>query len=97
MMKSEFDERVIAIVGKPGFLPVSDENWTIINQVYTFHPAIPEQGGKEKMAQLYVIFGMTVIKDMEARATLISHLEAKRLNVRMSLETIEQEIKEASN
>lgn len=95
-MKEEFEERVKAIVGKTVFSPIPDEDWMVINQVYTFHPAIPEAGGKEKIAQLYVGFGMTVIKDMEVRATKMSHLESRKLNARMLLEAVEEEIKELS-
>jgi len=96
MMKSEFETHVREMVGDTVFTRVSDEDWIRINQVYTFHPAIPDVGGKEKIAYLYVNYGMTVIRDMEKRAITISLLEGRRFETQAKLNQIDEEIQAIS-
>ena len=62
----------------------NDEDWKIIEFVYTFHPSISETRGKEQIAYLYKTFGMRIIKDMiqtakraEAMEKELSELRAK--------------------
>ncbi len=47
---------------------VSNENYAIIEKVYTWHPSIPEVNGKEVIAQLYSLGGIEVMKDMLPKA-----------------------------
>lgn len=47
---------------------VSDEDYSTIEYVYTWHPAINEVNGKIQIADLYMNYGMTVIEDMMERA-----------------------------
>lgn len=61
MMKHEFESRIGA--------EVTPEEYAIIEHVYTWHPSIPNVGGKDILAQLYKLGGMTVIMDMEDSAT----------------------------
>ena len=95
MVQKEFDERVKSIIGEEAFTPITKDNLEVINQVYTHHPAIQWPNGKAEMVDLYVKFGMTVIKDMEARANKISELKSKLINARRIVEIIEEEIREA--
>lgn len=62
MMKHEFESRIGA--------EVSPEEYAIIEHVYTWHPSIPNVGGKDLLAQLYKLGGMTVIMDMDGSATI---------------------------
>lgn len=62
----------------------NDEDWKIIEFVYSFHPSISETRGKEQIADLYKTFGMRIIKDMiqtakraEAMEKELSELRAK--------------------
>lgn len=58
-----------------GGLPISDENYKIIDFVYTHHPAISEIHGKEQIVNLYKEYGMAIIRDMYDRAKRASELE----------------------
>ncbi|MFR2881303.1 MAG: hypothetical protein ACLTC8_10385 [Lachnospiraceae bacterium] len=60
MMKHEFEERFGS--------EISDQNYKIIETVYTWHPAIKGVDGKDQIATLYKTGGMPLIKSMlEAR------------------------------
>ena len=48
----------------------SDEEWEIIQKVYTFHPGIPDVNGKKVIASLFNIGGMGIITDMLPAADL---------------------------
>lgn len=61
MMKHEFESRIGA--------EVSPEEYKIIEHVYTWHPSIPNVGGKDVLAQLYKLGGMIVIMDMDGSAS----------------------------
>ena len=63
MMKVEFEQRINA--------RISQEDYAIVEHVYTWHPAIPNVGGKDKISDLYLIGGMDVIRDMDRRAVEI--------------------------
>ena len=67
MMKNEFEK----LVGKM----VSDEEYSTIEYVYTWHPAISETEGKDQITNLYMNYGMTVIEDMVERAGRMENLE----------------------
>jgi hypothetical protein len=60
MMKHEFEERIGA--------ELTPEQYEIVERVYTWHPAIPNVGGKDKLAELYRLGGMDLIEDMDNRA-----------------------------
>lgn len=60
MMKHEFEERIGA--------ELTPEQYEIVERVYTWHPAIPNVGGKDKLAELYKLGGMDLIEDMDNRA-----------------------------
>lgn len=63
MMKHEFEERVGG--------EISDQNYEIIETVYTWHPAINEVGGKDQIATLYETGGMPLIKSMLEAANIM--------------------------
>jgi hypothetical protein len=46
----------------------TDFEWDVIHTVYQYHPAIPETGGKEKLAQLFALGGFGLISDMSRGA-----------------------------
>jgi hypothetical protein len=58
MMKNEFEDHIGHAV--------SDEEYSTIEYVHTWHPAISETEGKAQIAKLYTDYGMTVIEDMVA-------------------------------
>lgn len=67
MLKNEFEN----LIGNP----VSDEEYGIIEYVYTWHPAIADVGGKTQIVNLYTYYGMTIIEDMVERAGKMKKLE----------------------
>nr|DAU50069.1 MAG TPA: hypothetical protein [Caudoviricetes sp.] len=46
----------------------TEEEYKLIEYVYAFHPSISETEGKQQVAYLYENFGMSIFRDMEARA-----------------------------
>lgn len=67
MTKQEFEERIDGTV--------SEKNYSIIEKVYTFHPAISNTEGKDQIAQIYKIGGMSIIRDMVKTAEVAAELE----------------------
>lgn len=62
MMKSEFESRIGA--------KVSQEIYAEIEDVYVWHPAIPEVGGKEKIAEIWKMGGIGLIRSMAESAKI---------------------------
>lgn len=60
MMKEEFEK----LIGKN----VSNEDYKIIETVYTYHPAISETDGKKEITELFKMGGMRLMKDMVSTA-----------------------------
>jgi hypothetical protein len=56
-------------VGLTAYQP-TDEEWEIIQKVYTFHPAIPDVNGKKIIAGMFKLGGMGIITDMLPAADL---------------------------
>lgn len=80
MMQHEFEDRIGA--------ELTPEEYKIVERVYTWHPAIPNVGGKDKLAEIYKLGGMELIEDMDIRAI---HLEAEYESICDKLhENIEQ-------
>lgn len=52
MQKQEFEERIERTV--------TDEQYKVIEEVYTWHPSILNTSGKDEVAELYKSFGMTI-------------------------------------
>lgn len=73
---------------------ISDDDFKVIELVYTFHPAISETRGKEQIALLYTTFGMTVINDMKPRALKARELESKIAKARADYENAMKEYSE---
>ena len=67
MMREEFEK----LVGEN----VSNEEYRIIDYVYTWHPSISGTEGKQQMAYLYTNFGMAVINAMVEGADIAEGLE----------------------
>lgn len=61
MMKHEFEQRIER--------ELTPEEYKIVEHVYTWHPAIPNVGGKDVLAQIFKLGGMTVMLDMDGSAT----------------------------
>lgn len=59
MTKQEFESRIDA--------EVTPEQYAVVEHVYIWHPSIPNVGGKDILAQIYKLGGMSLIEDMDAR------------------------------
>lgn len=84
MMKHEFEERV--------GVEISDQNYEIIETVYTWHPAINEVGGKDQIATLYETGGMPLIKSMLEAANIMMDLDKERRQAMRRMEEIRRRI-----
>lgn len=85
MMKDEFEK----LIGKT----VSDCDYSIIEKVYTWHPAIDEAKGKDQIATLHETGGMPLIKSMLEAANIMKNLEKERQEAMRRLEKINSRIK----
>ena len=65
-MKNEFLERLRSIPGHETD-DISADDYARVEYVYTFHPSIPNVGGKDTIAYLYAFGGMLVVNDMYPR------------------------------
>lgn len=84
MMKQEFEK----LIGKE----VSEEDYSLIDRVYTFHPAISETEGKKQIAILYNAGGMSTIRSMLETTDIMLELEKELSNARMILERVKTRI-----
>lgn len=80
MMKAEFEE----MIGKS----VVDEEYKVIEAVYTWHPAINDTTGKDQMKTLYTQFGFGVIRGMLPVAEKMEKLDGERRELLAQLDTI---------
>ena len=60
MMKYEFEKLIEQ--------EVSQKDYEVIEFVYTWHPDIPDVGGKQKIADIWKVGGISLIKDMKRTA-----------------------------
>lgn len=68
MLKEEF----LQLIKTPA---PTESGWELVQTVYTFHPSIPDVGGKEKIALLWDIGGIRLITDMLKTAERVRNLE----------------------
>lgn len=80
MMKAEFE----AMIGKS----VTDEEYKVIEAVYTWYPAINDTTGKDQMKTLYTQFGFGVIRGMLPVAEKMEKLDGERRELLAQLDTI---------
>lgn len=85
MMKQEFEN----LIGHP----VSEEEYSTIEYVYTWYPKISETEGKGQIAKLYTEFGMPLIEDMVERAGKMEKLEGDLRRTQTQLTAIQDRIK----
>lgn len=72
---------------------VTDAEYKQIEHVYNFHPCISETCGKSQISQLYMTYGMAIIKDMTLRADHMLALEGKKKQLRHKMEEVNDEIR----
>lgn len=82
MTKQEFE---VLLTGEK---TVTDEQYKVIEYVYTYYPAISDITGKDQIALLYDVFGMTIIKDMYPRAHRADVLEKELRAARTRLDNL---------
>lgn len=72
----------------------SAEDYKIVEQVYTWHPAIADVGGKRQIAEIYVHGGMLVIRDMLPRAQKAEEYDRKIRAIRKDISGMEQQVRD---
>lgn len=83
MTKQEFEQRIGA--------QISRQDYNVVEKVYMWHPLIPNACGKDKIAELYKLGGMTLMQDMFARA---QQLEQKDTDLRREYATLREKREE---
>lgn len=87
MDKEEFLE-------KAGCKTINDDDYQIIEFVYTWHPSIDAVKGKTQVSILYVNFGMRIFKDMYATAEKAKNLEEQLQALRAQERKLKNEYEE---
>lgn len=82
MNKQEFEERINS--------NVSNEDYTIIEYVYTNHPSISDVNGKDEIANIFKIGGMRLIRDMMKSAEIEENLHQAQLRLQEHLNRIKE-------
>lgn len=80
MAKKEFEK----LVGKE----VDDFEYTMVEEVYTWHPSISETNGKQEIATIFKIGGIRIIKDMYATARASQAMQKERAMINSRLDYI---------
>ena len=96
MTKSEFIEKVQEYCepmkkSAPGF---TDQDYKLIEKVYTFHPSISETDGKRQVAMLFVEFGMRIFRDMVATAEQAEKIEDEIRIMRIQLSDLTRQLQD---
>lgn len=92
MMKCEFEAKLSEL--EPIQRTVSDDDYRLIEYVYTFHPSISETDGKRQVALLYHEFGIRIFKDMKPTADRNRELEVEIGRARHNLQSLLDEADE---
>lgn len=93
MMKEEFIAKLREIPGHEDEI-IMPEDYAIVEEVYTWHPAIPDVGGKDVIAHLYAYGGMLAMRDMQARAVKARDINARIAGIRKDIAGMEQKIRD---
>ena len=89
MLKEEFESRINTTI--------NEEDWKLVNFVYTWHPNIKDVGGKDQIADIYKVGGIELIKDMRNAAVINCEYENEIQELRRQMSQIEEEISELKN
>ena len=88
MTKQEFEQRIDA--------QISRQDYNVVEKVYMWHPLIPNACGKDKIAELYKLGGMTLMQDMFARAQQSEQKDSDLRRVYATLREKREEIRAES-
>ena len=97
MTREEFETNLKAIQaqGCMHCMPMpTEQEYKVIEHVYTFHPSISETEGKKQVAYLYENFGMSIFRDMEARADYMRVKEGEFQKAIAEVERIRRRMEE---
>lgn len=86
MTKEEFTSRARK--------PITDSDYKKVEKVYTFHPSIDPNNGKDQIAYLYDTFGMRIIEDMIPTAERAAELDDQIRRARIELDRLMEEYRE---
>ena len=93
MMKSEFIDLLIDMHEGENVIPnVSDDDYRIIETVYTYYPAF---GDKLAAALLFDAYGIKIFKDMYPRAAQVRSCEERVEKLCREYEEAKKELQEA--
>ncbi len=92
MTRLEFEAQLAEYAGEDNLRPFTDAEYSKIEYVYTWHPAIKAVGGKRQIAIIWQEFGLGMINDMYPVANDMETLTEERDKRRRSLEEIEKKI-----
>ena len=93
MQKQEFTK--LLEEKSPSYRTFTDKEYSVIEMVYMYHPAISDTNGKQAIADLYFLFGIEAIHDMLPRSERIKKIEDAIMEKKGDLLNLEQEMMKA--
>lgn len=93
MTYDEFIKRLSKATCKPQLL--CEEDWDIVQLVYTWHPAISNTEGKDEIVELYCAMGMPFIRSMAPQALTCRLLEEALNRAKTELAKREESLQES--
>lgn len=95
MMYQEFIEiceEIAESEGAEGWKAPTNDQYRVIEEVYIWHPAIENIGGKYQIARIY-LRGYTIIEDMFERAKRVEAINIELSQKLKELEALQDELK----
>lgn len=75
---------------------ISDVEWEVVEIVYCSHPAIPDVGGKDVIANLWKVGKLGIIREMLPVARECMELEEKIQRCNVEIDNLRTSLKEIS-
>ena len=89
MNQREFTEKAKEINPKYEF-DLSPKEWETVLDVYNYHPSIDPIKGKAQIANLYINFGMRIIKDMHNTAKEAEEIEEQIRLLQLEMDSLKK-------
>ena len=83
MTKKEFEK----IIG----MELTPFDYELVETVYTWHPSISNENGKQEMATLYRLGGIRIIKDMYPTAKCAMNIQHQKDKMRGEMEYLDRQ------
>ena len=89
MTREEFELQCKRIDPEYDRSKLTEDEYKMLEYVYTWYPTITNVSGKEQIANLYMSFGFCIIQDMYSRACEMEKLDTAHSKLLQELKKVE--------